>query len=244
MFLRRFYIDPGEIQKDVPAVTGPDARHISKVLRLKKNDAILLIDGTGYLYEAKITGLSDERVEVAVIRGYLRENEPPVRIIVGQGFLKDRKMDLLVRYLTEIGVTGWVPVFTRNAVPRPEAKRLALRVERWKTIAREAAKQCRRSLPPDILDPVTFDELLEMEADLKIVFWENETKARLEKPPVRTALTSIMVLLGPEGGFTENEIRRARLAGFATASLGPRILRAETAALAACTLIQHIYGDM
>ncbi len=244
MTLRRFYIDPEAIKSAAPAVVGPDARHITTVLRLKRDDRILLLDGTGSMYEARITSLSNERVEVCVIRTCGGEAESPIRIIVGQGFLKDKKMDLLVRHLTEIGISAWIPVFTRNAIPRPDGKRLASRVERWKTIAMEAAKQCRRSRPPDISDPISFDDLLKIDADIKIVFWENETGRWMEKPPARQENASILMLLGPEGGFTEDEIKKAKGAGFATASLGPRILRAETAAIAAAALIQHHYGDM
>jgi 16S rRNA (uracil1498-N3)-methyltransferase len=245
--MRRFFIRPSEIEKQFPSVQGSDVLHIRKVLRLKPGDRILLLDGHGNEYEAIIYEIFDDRIQVDIIKKYQSQTEPPIRIIVMQAFLKEKKMDILIRALTEIGISTWIPVFTDHSIPKPDEKRQASRTERWKEIAKESIKQCRRSIPPEILPPATFHQAIhaDMDADLKIIFWENEMVPLREKiVPDFKKPTDIIIMLGPEGGFSQKEIDHATSAGFIGASLGPRILRSETAAIAACVLIQHIYGDM
>ena len=283
--MRRFFIEQSEAAKPAPVIIGTDARHIKKVLRLKQGDIIILFDGTGTEYEARIMSLSASSVNVSIIRIFPSTTESPVQIIVAQAFLKQRKMDNLVRQLTELGITKWVPFISRRSVPRPDNKRLADRTKRWKKISKEALKQCNRSRIMGIGPTVSFEDILKLSAassgesstvrnsvdclirsptppqaagnalavqfnvsrqsSLKIAFWENESK------PVNSALAqsnrhfnNIFIMIGPEGGFTSQEIEKAKACGFITASLGPRILRAETAAIAAAVLIQYLFGDM
>ncbi|QTA90883.1 Ribosomal RNA small subunit methyltransferase E domain-containing protein [Desulfonema magnum] len=155
-------------------------------------------------------------------------------------------MDNLVRHLTELGITEWIPFIAERSVSRPDKKRLASRMERWKKIAREAVKQCKRSHIPDIDTVLSFEELLHIGKayDLKIVFWENETMNFAFPQLHDKQYHTIFVMLGPEGGFTSREIESALASGFVTAALGPRILRAETATIAASALLQYLFGDM
>jgi len=248
--MRRFYIEPSKVAEasgSTPVISGSDARHIKNVLRLKPGDIIGLFDGTGLEYEARIVTLYHNRVEVSIISSSYSRTESPVKIIVAQAFLKNRKMDGLVRQLTELGITKWIPFIAKRSVPRPSKKRLWARSERWKNIAKEAIKQCRRSQIMEIGATISFEEALnfENECDLKIVFWENESKSINSKllQPDRH-YKRIYVMLGPEGGFTEQEIENARACGFVVASLGPRILRAETATIVACALLQYLFGDI
>lgn len=245
--MKRFFIQQDEATKDSPVIEGADARHISTVFRLKPGDYILLVDGSGMEYEAEIISLSKNRVNISIIKKYFPATESSVRITVGQGYLKDKKMDMLVRHLTEIGITGWLPVVSEFSVPKPDPKKIASRHGRWELIAKEAVKQCRRTRVPEILAPMTFQEAVETSGhmDLKIIYYENETisLARTARTLHKKPLT-IFVLLGPEGGFSYKEIELAISNGFIVASLGPRILRAETASISACTLIQHQFGDM
>lgn len=245
--MKRFFIDPDEVTKDSPVIEGADAHHISTVFRLTPGDHILLVDGSGMEYEAEIISLSKKRVNIAIIKKYFPATESPLRITIGQGYLKDKKMDMLIRHLTEIGITGWLPVISEFSVPKPDPKKIDSKLGRWELIAKEAVKQCRRTRVPEILAPMTFQEAVEASGhmDLKIIFYENETTSlaqtasTLHKKPF-----TIFVLLGPEGGFSNKEIELAISKGFIVASLGPRILRAETASISACTLIQHQFGDM
>ena len=157
-------------------------------------------------------------------------------------------MDSLIPSLCELGMSRWMPFISQRSVPRPHKKRLDARLERWQKIARESLKQCRRSLLPRISAPVSFEEVLEFgrSSDLKILFWEQAT-GLLDRNaftdrinPVKQAL----IVLGPEGGFADQEVEKASKLGFTISGLGPRILRAETATIAACTLIQHLFGDL
>jgi 16S rRNA (uracil1498-N3)-methyltransferase len=246
--MRRFFIEQTKITSTKIFITGSDAAHIKKVLRMKSGDRIGLFDGRGFEYEARIENLLAGSVEVSITKRFLSASESPVQIIVAQALLKDKKMDILARQLTEIGITKLIPFTSIRSVPRPDKKRLSARRKRWEKIAIEALKQCSRGHVTEIGETITFNDVIKIddECDLKIVFWENESK------PISDAVQQvhdrhyrkILAVLGPEGGFTEKEIEDARASGFATASLGPRILRSETAAVAACTILQYIFGDM
>ena len=246
--MRYFFIKQSDLADSKAVVKGSDAHHIKNVLRLKIGDEIGLFDGTGLNYETKIVTLLPKSVEVSIIRSFPSTTESNVQITVAQALLKDRKMDLLVRQLTELGITRWIPFIAKRSVPRPDKKRLFTRTERWKKIAKEALKQCKRCCSPEIGTTVSFEEVLNLgkDSDLKIVFWEEESKPVNKDLPVSNVKPpeKIFILLGPEGGFTLKEVEKARKSGFITASLGPRILRAETATIAACTLLQYLFGDM
>ncbi|MCG2829806.1 MAG: 16S rRNA (uracil(1498)-N(3))-methyltransferase [Desulfobacteraceae bacterium] len=246
--MRRFFIEKSKIAGPTIAITGSDAAHIKRVLRMKPGAMIELFDGMGFEYEARIENLTAESVEISIARRFLSASESPVQIIVAQALLKDKKMDTLVRQLTEIGITRLIPFTAMRSVPRPDNKRLAERRKRWERIAIEALKQCGRGHVTEIGETITFNDLIKMddECDLKIVFWENESK------PISDVIQhindrhyrKILAVLGPEGGFTEKEIEAATACGFVTASLGPRTLRAETATISACAILQYLFGDM
>jgi 16S rRNA (uracil1498-N3)-methyltransferase len=245
--MRRFYIPKEEIAKVVPSIGGDDASHIARVLRLTPGDTIGLFDGSGLEYEARIVSVARSRVDVSVIRRFAPTSESSVKITVAQGLLKDKKTDALIRQLSEMGVARWIPWRAKRSVPIPDSKRLNSRLQRWEKIAIEAVKQCGRHRILQIGEPVELGEILalSMDCEVKLVFWEKERRplSRLAADPVR-GIEKIILLLGPEGGFEPAEIEQARAVGFATVGLGPRVLRAETAAVAACALVQYIFGDM
>lgn len=246
--MRYFFIKQSDLAGSKAVVKGSDAHHIKNVLRLKPDDKIGLFDGTGLNYESRIVTLLPKSVEVSVIRSFPSTTESNVQITVAQALLKDRKMDLLVRQLTELGITRWIPFIAKRSVPRPDKNRLFKRTERWNKIAKEALKQCKRCCSPEIGTTVSFEEVLNLgkDNDLKIVFWEEESKPVNKELAVSNLKPQekIFILLGPEGGFTLKEVENAKASGFITVSLGPRILRAETATIAACTLLQYLFGDM
>jgi len=245
--MRHFYIDPSVVTRRLAFIEGDEAHHIKNVLRLKPGDHIKLLDGTGVEYTAEVKNIEADKVEVAFRNTLRPETGPKVRTTVAQAFLKDKKMDDLVRSLSELGIDGWIPFFSQRSIARPDKKRLASRIQRWKRIAASALKQCRRKSMLEISDTLSYEEVLKLgqSFDLKIVFWEHETMPLNRNIWTATGAVpgSVMVILGPEGGFTDQEIETARQAGFVTAGLGPRILRAETATLAASTLVQYIFGD-
>ncbi len=204
----------------------------------------MLVNGRGSVFNARITGFEQGAVRVAVEGQAEDHSESGLDLTVAQGFLKEAKMDDLLRQATELGITRWIPVITERTVARPDAGRLKKRIERWRSIAVEAIKQCGRSTIPEIYSAYDFSEVLDLAetVDLPVFFWEN-TDSPIPSPSV-TRPGSVLLLLGPEGGFTENEARQAEKRGLRFASLGPRILRAETAAVAACSLAQYLFGDL
>jgi 16S rRNA (uracil1498-N3)-methyltransferase len=245
--MRYFFIDPSLVTGPEVSITGSEAHHIKNVLRLKAGDGLKLFDGTGFEYEAAIVRVSAQKVTVEIQHKARAAAPSGVQIIVAQAFLKEKKMDDLVRKLCELGITRWIPFFSKRSIARPDAKRMEARSRRWQRIATEAVKQCRRVDTPQITDALSFEEMLgfSQNCDLRIVFWENESSlltadlASQDNPPEK-----ILLMLGPEGGFTDQEIERLQNSGFISAGLGPRILRAETATIAAATLVQFLYGDM
>ncbi|SMC87275.1 16S rRNA (uracil1498-N3)-methyltransferase [Desulfocicer vacuolatum DSM 3385] len=245
--MHRFYIPRQNISQNTAFIEGQDARHLTQVLRQNIGDRVELVHGDGTCWEACIVSMDAGKVELSLLSRTISRGESPVSITVAQGMLKDKKMDMIIRHLTELGITQWIPFFAHRSIPRPDPKKLSARVERWQRISREAMKQCKRSQLPLIAPPVSFDALLGMsqDHDEKIAFWEKESvpfgNIAISKtsPPKK-----IMVLIGPEGGFPESEIEAARAAGFSAFSLGSRILRAETASLTACALVQHYFGDL
>ena len=246
--MRYFFIEPAALQKPVAAIKGSEVRHIKNVLRLKPGDQIRVFDGKGFEYDASIYRILSDRVEIKIQRKFPGTTEPPVQIAVAQALLKEKKMDRLLRHLCELGVTRWIPFISEHSVPKPGQKRTSARALRWNKIVKESCKQCQRSKLPDISEIMTFKEVMDygLSCDLNIVFYENES-VKL-KSLVATDLSAtprkILLILGPEGGFSEQEIENARAAGCVVAGLGSRILRAETAAIAACTLTQYLFGDM
>ena len=156
-------------------------------------------------------------------------------------------MDWVVQKATELGVSKVLPLMTERTVPKPFTDRLLNQHDRWRKIAREAAQQCARLEIPKIESPTDFSKLCHSppDADLKIVVWEEEREHPLRSSIAATrSIRSLLLVVGPEGGFSGNEIDQARSAGFRIASLGRRVLRAETASLATLAILQYELGDM
>ena len=244
--MRRFYIEPDQINGQTAEITGTEARHLKTVLRMQPGDLLELVDGSGYAYECRIQSINEDQIQVEVLGRNPAAAESPLELCIALGFLKDKKMDLLVRHLTELGISRFIPLWTARAVARPPEKRIASRMERWQSIAKEAVKQSQRGRMPEIVRPLSFNEALEIgsQSDKRLLFWEQADAALPPKATMKQSASSVFVLLGPEGGFTEKEARTAVDKGFSPLSMGPRILRAETAAITACALIQYLFGDM
>lgn len=231
----------------VPLSPG-DANHVRNVLRLKPGDPVRLFDGKGLEYDARIASISADSVRAAITARVRPDTESPVDITIAQGFLKEKKMDTLVRQITELGIRRWIPFFAERSVARPDLKRLRTRKERWEKIAAESLKQCRRSRIPDIGETLSYIGMIEAAAgaDLKIIFWEKASGASRDLFSLSEAgpYTTVFAALGPEGGLSDAEVETALAAGFATSALGPRILKAETATVAAAALLQYFLGDL
>ena len=153
----------------------------------------------------------------------------------------------IIRQITELGIYRWIPFPARRSVSRLDRKRLSSRIERWERIAKESLKQCGRNESPAITSADSFEAMLSLSDgfDLKIIFWENATEILSDASTshVKPA-KQIFMAIGPEGGFTEAEIEKTAACGFKVLSLGPRILKSDTATVAACVLVQYLYGDL
>lgn len=235
----------GRQGSEVIRLIGEDSRYIQRVLRCRKGDAITLFDGKGNSFKAEITKISPKEV-YAEIKSYLSPiPEPPLRLTLLQAVLKAQKMDLVIQKSTELGVTELIPIITERTEVRETRKLL-----RWQKIAIESARQCGRSTVPSVREPVNLKEFFLSGSQLKgIVFWEEEGIAL--KMAINTLNKTfdlekdkLFVLIGPEGGFTQEEVISAEGKGLLRVSLGKRILRAETASIVAVALVQVLMGDM
>lgn len=226
-------------------ILGQDARHIFKVLRMKPGDPISITNGRGVDFSGRITNSTADRIEVDILDSHLSTTEPNIDITLCTGILKDKKMDIVIKHVTQLGIKAWIPFYSERSVPAHNAEKIKRRIERWQNISRESVKQCRRSRLPSINRPIEYTDALNSvkNTDLKIAFWENADQDfnSLER---MKRITDIALLIGPEGGFSKQEVNQAKSMGFIPLSLGPRILRAETASICACTLIQHLFGDI
>jgi 16S rRNA (uracil1498-N3)-methyltransferase len=244
--MHRFYIAPEQVKMELPVIEGSDARHIHTVLRLKPGDAIAVFDGLGNEFPARIVTVERRQIGVALSDKVVPGTESPLRIALAQSYLKDKKMDQLVRQVMELGVNHFIPFMAHRSVPRPDQDRSRARHQRWEKIALEAVKQCRRSRPMDVEPVLSFEAALALSQsyDLKLFFWEVQGDSPFLRPSRRPPPGSVFIMIGPEGGFEAREQNLAREHGFLTVQMGPRILRVETAAIAACTLVQYLFGDM
>ncbi|NVM22048.1 MAG: 16S rRNA (uracil(1498)-N(3))-methyltransferase [Desulfobacterales bacterium] len=244
--MRRFFLDSEIIHSDRPAITGPDVRHIRTVLRLKPGEEITLFDGEGSEYRARITGSTPRAITLSVLDRYPAILEPAVQITIGQAILKAKKMDRIVRQLTELGIFAFIPFIAERSVPRPKPGPLAEKKQRWEAIAREALKQCGRSRIPHLGPMVPFKEVVGSgrSYDLKIIFHNRQCG---DKPrhclDAAQGVRKVLALIGPEGGFTDEEVKFALDSGFAAICLGPRVLKSDTASVAAGAILQYVFGD-
>ena len=236
--MRRFYIDPHSISENLAILSPEESRHIATVLRLHAGTAIELFDGTGFVYQGLILTVSPKRITVEILSQYSENNEGAPQLFLFQSLLKGKKMDFLIQKATELGVHSFCPIQSRYTENRGNLPRQA---DRWQRIMMEACKQCKRAHPM-IIEPVsTLDDIDVSDFDQPLVLWEGEKSIRLDATMI--SYDSPMALfIGPEGGFHDNEINRAKEIGFKPVSLGSRILRSETAALSTIAIVQFLSG--
>jgi 16S rRNA (uracil1498-N3)-methyltransferase len=239
--MRRFFINPTQIQKDLGVITDQEARHISMVLRLKPGNTIELFDGEGMVYRAEITTINKATVEAKIMTGQHHHEEPPF-LSVAQALVKGNKMDLIIQKATELGVSEFWPTINQHCAVTSTS---ASQISRWQRIAHESCKQCNRPTPMLIHAAVPLPKFLAQTKDLstKILLWEDEETKTLHDIDLQ-APEHILLLIGPEGGFSEQEAKSSIIHGFKPVSLGSQILRAETAAIASISILQFLLGNL
>jgi 16S rRNA (uracil1498-N3)-methyltransferase len=226
---RRFLAD--EVKGGAAALTGQNALHLARVLRARVGQEFE-IAADGRVRMGKVVSVADDRVEFALGEEVQTRELVPVTLVVA--VFKFDRFEWAVEKATELGVTRIVPVIARRTESHL-AQAAVKRAERWRRISHEAAQQARRVSPPEISDPVTLREALAIEAGLKVVCAESEDQSMLRDVVVGN-LDSIALAVGPEGGWTEEELKLFAEFGWKSASLGPTILRAETAVVAAVSV--------
>ena len=244
--MRRFYIAPGEINRADPSLTGEEARHIRQVLRLLPGDEILLFDGTGVEYLARIRAIGRGKIEIAILERTFVSRESPIEVSLGIPFIRSQAMEWILQKGTELGACSFQPFFSARSSRNFRKEESNSRRQRWQKILIESAKQSGRNLLPELFEPVPFGTLLEKKSPgLSLIPYERESSRKLAKLKEEyPGVKKIFVLIGPEGGFSPDEVESALAGGFLSVSLGPRTLRSETAALAMISLLQFIWGDM
>ena len=223
-------------------LTGEDFHHLTRSLRMRSGEAVTLSDGAGTDYFGTLEEITADRAEILLTEKQTSRGEPSVFVTLYAGMPKGDKLELIVQKAVELGVSRIVPVLTARSISRPDKKAADKRRERLARVALEAAKQCGRGRVPEVAALTGFAEAIESAEGKKIFFYEGGG-APLQDC-VSTENAEISIFIGPEGGFAAEEVDLAKTHGAITATLGPRILRTETAPLAALSIIMHLTGNM
>jgi 16S rRNA (uracil1498-N3)-methyltransferase len=238
---------PGSVREGELCELGEQTlRYIKSVLRMKKGESLILFDGAGWEYEAAIKTFLDDRVSIEVLKKN-RIPEKAVKISLFQALPKATKMDFIVQKATELGADRIISFQSARTVPRLSQDKARGKISRWRSIAQEASRQCGRPDIPEIRGIVSFEEMLACSEgqSLKIILWEEESKRNIKeilRDEKYAGANDISVVIGPEGGFTREEIERAADKGFISATMGKNILKVETAVLAILSIIQYEKG--
>jgi len=246
-FVARFFLPARQIHDNRGTIDGQEWEHLRKVLRLKPGDRITVFDDTGWEHEAVIRSLGAAQGEIEILSSSQARRESPLQITLAVGLTKGERFEFVVEKATELGVQTIVPFTSTYAVPKLDERKIATRTERWRKIAVSAAKQCGRTRVPEVLPLCTFQELLirPAHAGIKLIFWEKEAERSIDEVYEKQRdAKAITLAIGPEGGFSSAEAELAQSHGFDSVQLGRRILRAETAAVTALSLVQFLWGDL
>jgi 16S rRNA (uracil1498-N3)-methyltransferase len=243
MRLNRVYVTCRLDAGSRATLAGSAASHVARVLRLGAGDSLTLFDGKGGEHSARIEALGRDTVTVTVLGANAIERESPLSLTLAQGISRGERMDWVVQKATELGVTRIVPLLTLRSVVRLDAGQARKKTEHWQAVAVAACEQCGRNRLPVVQDPEELRPFLaELPPGTTGLLLSPAGEVRLPDLPVKTA--AITVLIGPEGGLAPEEQQAAISAGFTPARLGPRVLRTETAAVAALAVIQARLGDL
>lgn len=238
--MRRFFVHPKSISDNLAILSAEESRHVATVLRLEAGTAVELFDGTGYIYQGLILTTTPKRITVEIVSRYQEVESDTPQLFLFQSILKGKKMDFLIQKATELGVNSFCPIHSQY---NENLGNLQRQIERWKRIMLESCKQCKRAIPMHIEDVATIEELDLSAFKQPLVLWEGEKTTFLDGTMVSYD-SPMALLVGPEGGFHQNEIEKAVIQGFKPVSLGPRILRSETAALSSIAILQFLSGGL
>jgi len=243
----RFFVDTKNIdaKNNTAVITGGDAKHITGSLRLDKYDIITVCDGSGMDYACEILDFGQARVSLRILNAYKGSTEPDIKVTLFQAFPKHGKMELIIEKCVELGVYEIVPMITRYTVLKTNDKTQE-KIKRYNKIAESAAKQCNRGIIPAVKSPVTFDcAMAEINGlDIAVAAWEKELETKMKQALDGFTGTTAGIMIGPEGGFSDDEARCFQDNHIKTVSLGRRILRTETAGMTCLTIFFNETGEI
>lgn len=240
MRIPRVYTPQALAENAVVAIEAGPSRHIARVLRLGAGDVVDVFDGRGNEYRAEIVAAAKDAVQVRPIERLTRRHESPLRLILAQGVCRSERMDYAIQKAVELGVDTIVPVLCRRSVVRLDRDRAAKRLGHWQAVVISACEQCGRNRLPELRDPIPLAAWLQAPpSGLGLVLKPGGEAIRGLRRDNRVTL-----VVGPEGGLDDAEVARAEAAGYRPLGLGPRILRSETAGIAAMAALQALWGDL
>ncbi len=241
----RLFLDV-RLRSDLVPLAKHQAHYLRRVLRLKAGDSVVLFNGTGDERQAILKDLDSDRPALQITGSLAPLPEPPLELSLIQALVKTDAMDMIVQKATELGVRTLIPVSTEFSVVKLDTERAARRVTHWQKIAQSACEQSGRHRPPTICSPQQLGTGLTEIAPghVKVALHPGSAQPLHAVSAPTTTPTGVAILIGPEGGLSNADLQLADDAGFERLTLGPRILRAETAAVAACVLVQSRWGDL
>ena len=252
--MHRFFVPPEALDQDAVSIAGPLAQQMHTVLRLRPGDRVVLLDNSGWEHTAELTAVSARAVQGRVVQRSVRANEPRTKITLYQSVLKGARFEWALQKGTELGISEFVPVIASRCILQNLSDAEA-KFPRWQRVILEAAEQCGRAKFPALLPALMFSTACERAgargggpaSGLALIPWEEETAFTLKwmlRPEAGERPFSISLFIGPEGGFTGDEVALAADYGIRSVTLGPRILRAETAGIVAAAAIFYELGDL
>lgn len=226
---------------------GENLHYIKTVLRLKRGDSLILFEGLGFEYEATIRDFTAQSIIIEITKKKRIQVGDSIKITLAQALTKGNKMDFIIQKASELGVKRIIPFKSSRSIPKLSENKIPLKISRWHRIAIEASRQCGREDVPEITDIITYDKVLKYpgKGAFKIIFWEKESKIGIKeilRDKKYDGITDFFIIVGPEGGFSKEEIEMASSVGFLSVSLGRLVLRVETAALAILSILQYEKG--
>ncbi|MBN6186206.1 16S rRNA (uracil(1498)-N(3))-methyltransferase [Aneurinibacillus sp. BA2021] len=242
--MQRYFVDPSQMDERFVTITGDDVNHIARVMRSRPGDEVICCNGLGRDVRGAIAAIEADHVRVRIVAEDLMNRELPVQVTIAQGLPKGDKMELVIQKGTELGAFSFCAFTSMRTVVKLDEKKEKKRMERWQKIAKEAAEQSHRSRVPDVMNVLSWRELLASAPRFHYALFAYEQE---EEATLRRALSdvpagsNILLVIGPEGGFDEKEVAEAAAAGFVSVSLGRRILRAETAPLYALSCMSYAF---
>lgn len=242
----KFFIEKEKIVSGEVVISGGDAAHISKVLRMTSGETLTLCDGEGTDFEAEILSATKEEVALKILGERPCPAEPSLKVTLFQGLPKQGKMDYIIEKCTELGISEIVPVACKRSVVSVKEDKQDKKLARWRKIAAESVKQCGRGVIPNVTEVMKLEEAISYAKSLSLVVacYENEEQFSLKEAFSGEKPESVGIFIGPEGGFDEQEIKLFLKENIKTVTLGSRILRTETAGHTVLSCAMYEYGEM